>query len=174
MLSLILATICVLLFLLVDPTTLALWPTDLHWWQFVTYGFAHSNALHLILNVLALLSFGPALERAWGRKWFLVAYAACLVVGGVAHAVTSAQPMVGASAAIIGLFAAFVMANPKRKVISVFIVELPAWIVLTAYLLLSAAALAFHWAVGVAHVAHLAGASAGVLCALANKKPRQT
>ena len=78
-----------------------------------------------------------------------------------------------ASAGVIGLFAAFTIANPHKRIVSLFIVELPAWVVLAAYIGLSAAALVFHWAVGIGHAAHLAGITAGVLCALTagNKKP---
>lgn len=173
MLSLIIAILCILSYLLVDPVGLALWPTDLRWWQFISYGFAHVNVLHLILNLLALVSFGPALEKAWGRWTFLLAYLLCVVLGGAAQAMTSVAPIVGASAGIIGLFAAFTIAHPHKRIVSLFIVELPAWVVLAAYVILSAAALVFHWAVGIGHAAHLAGITAGVLCALTvgNKKP---
>ena len=116
MLSLIIAILCALSYLLVDPVGMALWPTDLHWWQFVTYGFAHMNMLHLVLNLLALISFGPALEKAWGRGVFLLAYLLCIVLGGIAHIMISAVPIAGNTFSIIGLFLTLVISNPKKKI----------------------------------------------------------
>lgn len=161
--------ITVAAYVLVDGSTLALWPPasiNFKPWQIVTYGFAHVNLLHLVINLLALASFGPALERAWGSARLLVVYIACLVVAGLIQTAVSQQPVIGASGVLFGLFAAYVIAHPKRKVISLVIVPIPAWSVLVLYIGLSVLALAFHWLTGVAHAAHVGGALTGAACAL--------
>lgn len=43
-------------------------------WQFITSMFMHGDFMHLLLNMLALASFGSALEYLWGRNKFLIFY----------------------------------------------------------------------------------------------------
>ena len=43
-------------------------------WQFFTYMFVHLGLWHLVINMLMLWFFGPAIEAAWGRKQFLFYY----------------------------------------------------------------------------------------------------
>lgn len=77
--------------------------------MFVTYGFLHGDILHLIVNMVTLVSLGrPVIERV-GPWWFLAIYAVSLLGGGAGFAALSSavQPMVGASGALFGLAGAF-------------------------------------------------------------------
>lgn len=46
-------------------------------WQPLTYMFMHAGFKHLFFNMFALLMFGPALEREWGPRKFLIYYIVC-------------------------------------------------------------------------------------------------
>lgn len=173
MLSLLMSLLCIVSFVSFDPLHLALYPTDWRWWQFISYAFAHGNTLHLVLNLLALLSFGPPLERAWGRGRFIAAYFACVIVGGLSQVVVGNHlPIVGASAGIIGLFAAYAIAYPRKKV-TLLVIDLPAAWLLAGYVGFSLAAIMLHWAQGIGHAAHLGGMVMGALAAFAHKEPRR-
>lgn len=43
-------------------------------WQLVTSMFMHGGIMHILFNMLALASFGSALEYIWGKNKFLVFY----------------------------------------------------------------------------------------------------
>lgn len=169
-----LLAITVLAYVAGTPMALALWPIgsdEFRPWQLVTYAFLHAGAVHITVNMLALMSFGPALERDWGWRKLLVCYLVAAAVGGALHAATMDAPVVGASASLFGLFAAWTMTNPRRKVVSVAMWPLEAWKVLVVYLVASCAAWAFGWLAVVSHAAHIGGAVVGIVYA-ANNKPR--
>jgi membrane associated rhomboid family serine protease len=168
--------LCVLAYVCGLPLDYALWPTDsgkFHWWQLVTHAFMHANALHLVVNMLALLSFGPPLEREWGRPKMLTCYFTATIVGGAITALVSHNPLVGASGAIFGLFAAFVCAHPRKRVISIITPwPMEAYKVLLIVVIFSALASIFGWMASVAHTAHLGGIIVGCLFNVANDEPR--
>jgi membrane associated rhomboid family serine protease len=93
-------------------------------WRLVTYQFLHSGLWHILFNMLALWMFGSSLERHWGGKKFLFFYLFCGVAGGLFYLMLVVVgflpplPMVGASGAILGVFAACAILFPG---ISVFI-----------------------------------------------------
>lgn len=158
-----------------NPASLMLWPIpspEFRPWQLVTYALLHGNVLHLAINLIALLSFGPALERAWGRARFLACYTLAAVIGGAMQALLAESPVVGASAALFGLFAAWTMGNPRKRIVSLLPWPLEAWQVLALYVVASVAALIFGWAADVAHFAHLGGVTVGLLFAINNKPCR--
>lgn len=98
-------------------------------WRLITYQFLHGGLWHIILNMWALWMFGPALERHWGGKRFLIFYLSCGAAGGAFYLLLviigflSALPMVGASGAILGLFAACAILFPS---VSLFLFPIPA------------------------------------------------
>lgn len=73
--------------------------------MFVTYSFLHGGLLHLIVNMIALWSFGSAIIRRVGEKKFLIVYAVSAIGGAIGYALlpTPPVPMVGASGALFGL-----------------------------------------------------------------------
>jgi membrane associated rhomboid family serine protease len=86
---------------------------------FLTYMFLHGGWMHLIGNMLFLWVFGDNVEHAMGRMRFLFFYLACGAAGGFAHflsAPDSTAPLIGASAAIAGTVAAYLMLFPNVKI----------------------------------------------------------
>jgi membrane associated rhomboid family serine protease len=78
--------------------------------MFGTYAFLHGGAIHMIVNMIALASFGTAIVNRIGQKRFLVAYAVSALGGAVGFGLMSASnaPMVGASCALFGLLGVWV------------------------------------------------------------------
>lgn len=148
-----------------DTTT----PTQaLQLWRLVTYQFLHGNFWHIVFNMWALWMFGPVLENSWSGRKFLPFYLGCGVAGGlfytllvVVHFLPS-FPMVGASGAILGVFAACAILFPNMRLI---LFPLPIFIPIRA----AAIAGLIIYSVFVAtrsdnaggHAAHLAGMAAG-------------
>jgi len=78
------------------------------WWSVATHPLVHSSATLLLLNLYALMLFGPRLERFWGARRF-VGFVALAVLGGwIAHLfVGGSAPLLGASAASFGVMGAY-------------------------------------------------------------------
>lgn len=85
----------------------------------LTYMFFHGDILHLAGNMLFLWVFGDNVEDAMGHVKFLFFYLACGVFAGLMHAwidPTSAIPLIGASGAVAGVIAAYLMLHPRVRV----------------------------------------------------------
>lgn len=77
-------------------------------WRLVTGLFVHSSFLHIAFNMLAVFIFGRMLENLLGTWRFLALYFLAGLGGDLAVSLlTPGTPVVGASGAIFGLFAAF-------------------------------------------------------------------
>ncbi len=76
--------------------------------RLLTSAFLHVSVLHIASNMLALVIIGPPLERVIGRWRFVVVYLLGALGGSAAIYLFGShqQPVVGASGAIFGLFAA--------------------------------------------------------------------
>jgi membrane associated rhomboid family serine protease len=76
--------------------------------RLVTAAFLHLGPLHIFLNMFALFTIGPPLERVMGWWRYLAVYLLAALGGSVAILLLGdvRQPVVGASGAIFGLFAA--------------------------------------------------------------------
>ena len=88
-------------------------------WRFLTAAFAHSpgSLLHIAFNMYALWITGNYLEPLLGRLRFLALYLVSAVGGSVGFLVLADgqqwfTPVVGASGAVFGLFAALLVLNP--------------------------------------------------------------
>ncbi len=85
----------------------------------ITYQFLHGSPMHLIGNMLFLWVFGDNVEDAMGHVRFLVFYLLCGIAGGLAHAVmtpTPTVPLIGASGAVAGVIAAYLILHPRVRV----------------------------------------------------------
>jgi len=85
----------------------------------VSYMFLHGGWLHLFFNMLFLFTFGDNIEDALGHGRYLAFYLLCGIGAGFAHALVSPEsntPLVGASGAIAGVVAAYLMLRPCAKV----------------------------------------------------------
>jgi len=102
--------------------------------------FLHGGWLHLGGNMLYLWIFGDNVEDQLGRVRYLVFYLLCGLAASALHIFVepgSEVPTVGASGAISGVLAAYLLMFPKARVVTVIpvflflqVAELPALIVL--------------------------------------------
>lgn len=77
------------------------------WWRLLTAAFLHGGALHIALNMLALRSGGPLLERSIGSARFLAVYLLTAAGAGLGTlAITGYAVSVGASGAVFGVYGA--------------------------------------------------------------------
>lgn len=79
------------------------------WWRFVTSAFLHAGALHLTLNIVALMQIGSVVERLLGNRTFAAVY----LFAGICSSVTSIAwhpyaVSVGASGAVFGIVGVWV------------------------------------------------------------------
>ena len=119
------------------PPDLVVVPENL---TYITYAFLHADIFHLGGNMLFLWVFGDNVEDALGHVRYLVFYLACAVGGAVVHGLVapdSQAPLIGASGAIAGIVAAYLILHPKVKVwILAFAripMRIPAWIALALW-----------------------------------------
>jgi len=85
----------------------------------VSYMFLHSDFVHLAGNMLFLWVFGDNVEDAMGHVRFLVFYLACGVVAALTHALMlpdSLDALIGASGAVSGVVAAYLMLHPRVRI----------------------------------------------------------
>lgn len=87
-------------------------------WQLLTFQFLHDGWMHILFNSLGLFFFGRPVEHVLGRSRFLQLYLSSGVVGGLLQMTMAllmpnvfhpAVGVVGASAGVSGLVAAFAM-----------------------------------------------------------------
>jgi len=89
------------------------------WLTLLTAMFLHGGFMHLGGNMLYLWIFGNNVEDAMGHARFLVFYLACGIAASFAQALAEPQltmPMVGASGAISGVLAAYVLIYPQARI----------------------------------------------------------
>jgi membrane associated rhomboid family serine protease len=148
------------------PEDLAQAPT---WITPVTSLFLHGNWAHLAGNMLFLWVFGDNVEDSMGHLRFIVFFVACGVMAAFAHAlmnVDSIQPLIGASGAISGVIAAYLLLHPHVRiwglVLKVLPIAVPAWAAIGAWIAVQIFQGFWGTESGVAWFAHLGGLLAGL------------
>ncbi|MCT8974529.1 rhomboid family intramembrane serine protease [Microbaculum marinisediminis] len=137
----------------------------------LTYQFVHGGFLHLASNMLFLWVFGDNVEDAMGHWRFLTFYLLCGVAAALVHDFAQPQsvaPLVGASGAVSGVIAAYLMLHPNVKVWVLVLWRVPLrlkaawvlgfWVVLQVFSVLTAAENE-----SVAWWAHIGGLAAGAV-----------
>ena len=156
---------------------------------FFTSMFLHGNWAHVLGNMWFLYIFGDNVEDYLGHFKYIVFYvlsgllAICTQVAIYPH---SNVPTVGASGAIAGVLGAYFLLYPRARVLTwffVFVLYLPAWVVLGEWFVLQflAGANALSMAQtgrdmgGVAVWAHVGGFVAGlVMVKIFGERPRRS
>jgi membrane associated rhomboid family serine protease len=135
----------------------------------VTSMFLHGGWEHLLGNMVYLFVFGDDIEEALGPVRFIVFYLLAGIAAALAFILVSPHsmtPLVGASGAISGILAAYLMMRPCAKV-SVFVlravVRVRAFWVIGGWVLLQLFALVNGSDDGVAYLAHVGGLLAGAV-----------
>src|SRR4030042_1018858 len=143
----------------------------------LTSMFLHGGWVHIIGNMWVLIIFGDNVEDRLGSMRFLVFYLICGVASGLTQAFiapASQVPAIGASGAIAGVLAAYVVFFPRARVVTfipLFIlpwfVNIPALVFIAIWFLLQffSGLLALSGAAsgGVAYWAHVGGFLIGLV-----------
>jgi membrane associated rhomboid family serine protease len=140
----------------------------------VTSMFLHAGWAHLLGNMLFLFIFGDNVEDAFGHFKYLAFYLVCGIAAAltqVALAPGSRVPGVGASGAISGVLAAYIVMfgnNRVRVLLGFFPVVVPAYVMIGLWIVLQfvygAASLGYtQQSGGVAYGAHAGGFLCGLL-----------
>ncbi len=85
----------------------------------ITCLFVHGNFMHVFGNMIFLFVFGDDIEEALGHWRFLAFYLACGIGSGFAFALSdpsSTTDLIGASGAVSGVIAAYLLFRPCAKV----------------------------------------------------------
>lgn len=161
-------------------------------YQIVTCMFAHGGVAHILFNMFALYTFGTWLERVWGPKRFLIFYLVCGLVASVAQMLTLKDVIqfdaatnqyinyigsgVGASGAIMGLFAAFAYLFPNTELMLLFFpVPIKAKYMVVIMIAIDLFGQFGPIKTGIGHYAHLSGLLAGFIMVLIwNKTNKKT
>ena len=153
-----------------------------HFWQLLTYGFLHDgpsllrphpyDPMHLLFNMLTLWFFGREAEALLGRAEFLRFYCLSIVLAGLTWVVAvrlggrvdTAIHLVGASGGVMAVLALFIWYYPQETLLLWGVLPVPAWALGVLYLVFDLKGVA-SGGDRVAHTAHLAGATFGLLYA---------
>lgn len=139
-------------------------------YQPLTYMFLHDGFFHIAFNMLFLWMFGTEIEKLWGRSKFLRFYILCGLGGALLPLLfspNSAIPIIGASGGIYGVLAAYWRYFPERKIYLYFIFPVKVrYFIPILLFLIPIYSILFASGSGVAHLAHLGGALAGLILTL--------
>lgn len=140
---------------------------------YVTYAFLHGDIFHLGGNMLFLWVFGDNVEDALGHVKYLVFYLLCAIAGAAFHGLMmpeSQMPLIGASGAVAGIVAAYLILHPRVKVwVLAFAripLRIPAWIVLALWIGLQFLMFFAGGEQQVSFAAHVGGIIAGAILVL--------
>jgi len=143
-----------------------------------TYMFLHAGWLHFLSNMLYLWVFGNKVEDLLGRMGFVYFYIISGVGAGFIHAAvnpTSSMPTIGASGAISGILAAYLILYPATRIVTLVpififwqVVKIPAYIFIGLWFMFQFfygfSSLAVESNIsGVAWFAHIGGFVVGIL-----------
>lgn len=139
----------------------------------ITSTFLHGGIFHLAGNMLFLWIFGDNVEDAMGPVRFLLFYFLAGVAGGLLQIVAnsgSGTPMVGASGAIAGVMAAYLLLYPNSRIVTlvpifffITFIEIPAFIMVGLWFLFELLRAVGQPVGQVARLAHVGGFIAGIL-----------
>ncbi|MFI4875701.1 MAG: rhomboid family intramembrane serine protease [Blastopirellula sp. JB062] len=142
----------------------------LMWWQFLTYGFLHSqeDIWHIIGNMFVLWMFGRQIEERYGGAEFLRIYLLSIVLGGVIWSAACLATgnlngtVVGASGAVTTILILFICNFPKVTIYVNLLFPVPAWLLGVVMIGFNVMGAFGHGESNVAFIVHLVGAGFGL------------
>jgi membrane associated rhomboid family serine protease len=147
------------------PLELAQLPS---WLTLFSNVLLHASFAHLAGNMLFLWVFGDNVEDAMGHGRFLVFFFLCGLAGSLAHAMVnpaSDQPLIGASGAISGVIASYLLLYPRVRIWGLAFnwipLRIPALYAIGAWILFQIVSALLDPAGHVGWWAHLGGLGAG-------------
>ncbi|MEC9347646.1 MAG: rhomboid family intramembrane serine protease [Pseudomonadota bacterium] len=151
------------------PDIGALWPPL----TLITSAFLHGDVMHILGNMLYLWVFGDNVEDAMGHWRFVVFYVLCAIAAALSQMLVdpgATTPMIGASGAIAGVLAGYLLIFPRSRVVLgipvIFMlipVRLPAVLVIGFWIALQVFNVVDGGDEGVAWYAHIGGFAAGLV-----------
>ena len=136
----------------------------------VTSTFLHGGAFHLAGNMMFLWVFGDNVEDAMGHFRFVAYYLLCGICAGLIYVFmfpNSQNPLIGASGAISGVAAAYLIMYPKSRIFGLLLNWIPAyapsflliglWVIYQVYFAFAGGDSSIGW------WAHAGGIAAGAL-----------
>lgn len=104
-------------------------------WTLLTVMFLHGGPFHLFANMITLYFFGTPVERIAGGKEFLKFYFSAGLIASIGYVVFRnflsitqgpgvLEPAVGASGAVVAMFAAISILYPEAEVLLYFIIPM--------------------------------------------------
>lgn len=138
--------------------------------QWISHQFLHGGITHLLFNMIALFSFGPIIEKYFGKDfiWFYL-------ISGLGAALLQFlfvpdTALLGASGAIFGVLMVYAILYPNSKILLFFVIPIKSKWLMVAILGLEAYLGFFGESDGIGHLAHLGGAITGFLYFMTTKK----
>jgi len=140
---------------------------DKQYHRLITSAFLHVDMLHLLFNMMALLSFGPVVERLLGTDGMIVIYVGSILASKLVaiynNRTNPAYSAVGASGAVSGVILSFCLFFPFDNIYLLGLpFGIPALLFGVGYMALSAQLMGNANRV-IGHEAHLGGAAGGIL-----------
>jgi membrane associated rhomboid family serine protease len=139
----------------------------------ITSMFLHAGWLHIGSNMLFLWIFGDNVEDAFGHVIYLIFYLVCGIVASLAQVLVSPSstvPGVGASGAIAGVLAGYIVlfgSRPVRVLMQGVLTTVPSYVMIGLWiatqLISGFGALGDAQSGGVAYWAHIGGFVAGLV-----------
>ncbi|HES58734.1 MAG TPA: rhomboid family intramembrane serine protease [Firmicutes bacterium] len=141
----------------------------------VTHMFAHGDMGHLLVNMIVLFFLGVIVEIRYGTPRYALLYFASGLLAALAQALFApAGFLLGASGALAGVMGAFVRHYPKERLYLYGILPMPAWLLLTGWMLFNIYGASYGGAANIAFIAHIAGFVAGISLSLLIEPPGRT
>ncbi len=146
---------------------------DFQIWRILTFQFLHADGGHILGNMLGIFFFAPHVERWMGSRPFAFYYFMCGIAGvlffallyflpGVMDQYLPSTPMVGASAGIFGILAAFYKIAPNAKVLLFFIIPMSMRVFAIGYFVIQVLTVVFNGDNAGGSAGHLGGALFGL------------
>lgn len=142
--------------------------------------FMHAGWLHIIVNMWYLWVFGNNVEDSLGHIKYLFFYLLCGIGGGIGHIIAqpnSPVPTVGASGAIAGVLAGYLILFPTARIVTILpififiqIVRVPAILLIGIWIMIQIVSgmgsLSSQASGGTAWFAHVGGFVTGIILIL--------
>ncbi|HEX7905543.1 MAG TPA: rhomboid family intramembrane serine protease [Chitinophagaceae bacterium] len=147
------------------------------WYRFITHGFIHADAFHLIFNMIALYSFGERVESVFtspvvfgekGKLVYLLLYFSALIIASIPDFIKHRDHFhfrsLGASGAVSAVIFASILFNPNDGIGFAFLqgLSIPGYIFAIIYLVVSTI-MARKANDNIGHGAHITGAIYGLV-----------
>lgn len=137
-------------------------------WTPITYMFTHNGFMHIIFNMIVLISIGHHVERRLGSGEYLAYYLICGALAGIFSVIAymsraSFTPIVGASGAIYAVLLAYAILEPRAVLLIFGLIPMRAPILLAVFAAIDLFSHVFQFGANAAHLTHLSGLAFGLL-----------